>query len=774
MAQEYTPEEIDEIVRIANEELKQFGYVTAATKERLKDAEIGIKNYTATLKASMSALGTSMKQLGRGILDGKIGAEQYSDALEKGADAISSFASKFGIVGKLLGGAVKGVTAYTSAVSKQADALTKSYQDIARAGAGTAGGITDVFESMQKLNYGLDELADFGALVKANSETLTSFGLTAGQGVKQLANLGAEIQRSDIGYQFRLMGMSVDDINKGIAGYLKLQTLTGGIGKKSAEDQAKAAAEYVRELDTLTKITGKTKEDTMAAQESAMAEERYAAFKYELQQRANMGDAEAKERLKQIEANQVFLDKVGPETRKGFLNILSGAVDTPEAQKLLLTMPNAAAEAGKQTFDANAFQQAALKDINANLAGAGTSLAKIGANNDTFIAIQEQMRLKAALETGTIDERRAAAEKEQNVTDSATKNMIQMQDAQRAARDSLQSLVNAGIKPVTSAMKGLAGTIESITGIPGAVAPSLAPKTAPTPAPKTAPGAAVDRSLIEKLSSSGITDRRAQANILAQVQAESGGVPRSENLNYTPEQLLKTFPKYVKSMADAESLVAGGAEAIGNRIYGGRMGNEANEGYKYRGRGLIQLTGKDNYAKFGKMLGIDLVNNPDLANDPEVARNIAVAYFNEKQRRGTDLTDIAAIGKAVGYVGGADETARRGQISQQILDSLPAAATGGILSGAQSGYPAVLHGTEAVVPLPDGKTIPVEIAGGSISPEHIEKLTAMLNRLETSVAGNQTQSAADIMTQQLIKMDELVNAMRSQLSVSQQILQYTQ
>ena len=220
----------------------------------------------------------------------------------------------------------------------------------------------------------------------------------------------------------------------------------------------------------------------------------------------------------------------------------------------------------------------------------------------------------------------------------------------------------------------------------------------------------LDTKLLESLSSGGITDKRAQANILAQVQAESGGVAKSENLNYSPERLLQMFPKKFANIQEASQVAAGGQEAIGERIYGGRMGNTAaGEGFKFRGRGLIQLTGKDNYKKFGDIIGVDLVQNPDLANDPEIARKLAVAYFQDKQKSGVDLTKSGQVSKAVGHVdiGGA-ESSRRATMADTIASMMPQAARGAVLNGPMSGYPAMLHGNEAVIPLQDG-AVPVNM-----------------------------------------------------------------
>jgi len=146
----------------------------------------------------------------------------------------------------------------------------------------------------------------------------------------------------------------------------------------------------------------------------------------------------------------------------------------------------------------------------------------------------------------------------------------------------------------------------------------------------------------------GITGMHRSA-LLAQVDHESGGFKRlSENLNYSAKGLRKTFGKYYKTdeLANAE---ARNPEAIANRVYGGRMGNNSSgDGYRYRGRGFIQLTGKDNYKSFGNLVGMDLVNNPDLASDPMTAARIAVAYYKSRViDRGIAANDTKAVTKAV-------------------------------------------------------------------------------------------------------------------------------
>lgn len=134
--------------------------------------------------------------------------------------------------------------------------------------------------------------------------------------------------------------------------------------------------------------------------------------------------------------------------------------------------------------------------------------------------------------------------------------------------------------------------------------------------------------LIRAMDAGGITDQKSKAMLMANVDHESGGFKNNEeNLNYSAKRLQAVFPKYYKT-AEAARADAGNPEAIANRVYGGRMGNsEAGDGFKYRGRGDIQLTGRAQYADMGKKLGVDLVNNPDLAKDPKISAQIAVQHW---------------------------------------------------------------------------------------------------------------------------------------------------
>jgi putative chitinase len=124
-----------------------------------------------------------------------------------------------------------------------------------------------------------------------------------------------------------------------------------------------------------------------------------------------------------------------------------------------------------------------------------------------------------------------------------------------------------------------------------------------------------------------------QAAFIGQCAHESGNFKTlEENLNYSSQALMRTWPTRFPDSAIAMKY-AYHPEMIANKVYGGRMGNgveETGDGWKYHGRGLIQLTGKENYANCGSGIGVDLLSSPGLLNTPEYAALSAGWFWNKK------------------------------------------------------------------------------------------------------------------------------------------------
>jgi len=160
-----------------------------------------------------------------------------------------------------------------------------------------------------------------------------------------------------------------------------------------------------------------------------------------------------------------------------------------------------------------------------------------------------------------------------------------------------------------------------------------------------------------------ITNPLRLAHFLAQIGHESGGFrATSENLNYSSKGLVSIFKKYFPTIQLAEAY-ARKPEKIANKVYANRManGNEASgDGWKYRGRGYIQLTGKDNYNKFNSEVPENILATPDLVATKYPMMS-AAWFFNRNNLwticdRGADDTTVTAVTKRVngGTIGLAD------------------------------------------------------------------------------------------------------------------------
>ena len=178
--------------------------------------------------------------------------------------------------------------------------------------------------------------------------------------------------------------------------------------------------------------------------------------------------------------------------------------------------------------------------------------------------------------------------------------------------------------------------------------------------------------LMDTFQKYNISTTKRQAAFIGQCAHESGNFTKlEENLNYSPERLMAVWPSRFPDMATAVKY-AHNPQLLANKVYSGRMGNsQEGEGYAFRGRGLIQLTGKDMYANCGSGIGVDLLGNPDWLLDPKYAALSAGWFFNKK-----GLNDLADVGdfdtmtkRINGGLIGLDDRKAKIAHAQQVLDT---------------------------------------------------------------------------------------------------------
>lgn len=227
--------------------------------------------------------------------------------------------------------------------------------------------------------------------------------------------------------------------------------------------------------------------------------------------------------------------------------------------------------------------------------------------------------------------------------------------------------------------------------------------------------------LIQRMQAKGVTNPYTQAAILAIVSKESGFIPKRESSYRTTDnaRIRSIFTK-LKGYSDADlNTLKANDEAFFNAIYGGMYGNAANDGFKYRGGGYNQLTFKDNYKSIGNKIGYDLVSAPDGIDDPSVAADALIQFFQDQIQQGaklgklsqynaTNINDFknetdslnAIYNANAGWgtsaqVINADATGGKAKASSRIEDILSyiKSAAGSVAQGAED----VAQGTEQIV-----------------------------------------------------------------------------
>ena len=168
--------------------------------------------------------------------------------------------------------------------------------------------------------------------------------------------------------------------------------------------------------------------------------------------------------------------------------------------------------------------------------------------------------------------------------------------------------------------------------------------------------------LNETFAKYDISTPKRQACFIGQCMHESGGFKiLQENLNYSATALMRTWPSRFPDLDTADKY-AHNPQMIASKVYLGRMGNVTPEDAgKYIGRGLIQLTGKENYENCGVGIGVDLLGHPDWLATPKYAALSAGWFFNKKSiNQLSDVMDIETMTKRIngGTIGLDDRKAK--------------------------------------------------------------------------------------------------------------------
>jgi hypothetical protein len=344
---------ISEHLRRLNMEFNRYGELTSQSADAIR-RKTSAETYRDTqLEKSGQAAAESLQSLTKAVgssatalYEGRQGATAFNDSIANMNIAIKQAAIALAVLapgGVAVKVVASGLTAlglgiFTVVEEMQATSRTlldtsyDSYKKLSAAGAATSTGLEGVAESAAKTGVSMLKMDEYLSLIGSNSDNLALFGKTVFDGRRKFDNLGAALE----GERQKLfaLGMTQDDINESMMGFIRLQVQSGRARTISDNELIAGTKKYLYEQDELRKLTGMNRKEQQATREAAQAEQRFGA---KIAAMRASGDerqiAAADELLKQND----FYAKNFPHLAKGFRDLTTGMMTSEDAIKLNIT-----------------------------------------------------------------------------------------------------------------------------------------------------------------------------------------------------------------------------------------------------------------------------------------------------------------------------------------------------------------------------------------------------------------------------------------------------
>lgn len=476
-------QELAELLAEQNRQYKELGFVLPQTRQKLLDAQTGIKNFgdkATTAAKTLQALGAAATAYAGEMYRGEQGAAAFNKSLDHVAEAAE--AASYGLALLMPGGFImKGVALgltylgnkalqagkdYAKAANNMSDAQYKLYQGLSESGASASDGMQGLFESTQKMGMGMQDFAKVVGMLNENAEDLAVFGRTVYEGRQRFGDLAQGMKQFQV--QMFNAGMTQEQINQGTVNYIRLQTRLGRSQTMTNEELVQGTRKFLIQQDALTKLTGQNAAKQQEIVERALTDEMYAAQIRELQIK---GDANSLKAIEDLNTALKIAAAVSPEMEAAFKASITGNLRSADAQKLNMSAQGVQlqefAELIRGTGDPIKSMQRIFTQVGKTADGAQLQLAKLGASQDIYLPMATGVKAAtmSANDMAKAAERIGKEQTEQGIKDKAAADAsIQAQSELRASQQRTmlaeQAFVNEGVKPATTAMQKLAMAAE--------------------------------------------------------------------------------------------------------------------------------------------------------------------------------------------------------------------------------------------------------------------------------------------------------------------------
>lgn len=729
-----TVEETDKQFKKLYDTTKQVvgGFLDTAQQARRNREDFTSLN--PAIRATGTMFGKTSKTVGaaaESMGDALIGAGIFAKhALAKGIlIGLGGIFKGGGALAKALGEeAGKAIAEYGTFVAAEIQRVVDSFKTIASVGALGADGMRGFIDAANQSGLAYEQ---FSRVFAKNSQNLSQFAGTALAGRNALAAVSEAAKPFE--EQFLAMGIGFEEQRDMYAKSMHQSRILGNIARGDAQAQAEAARDYVYQLKELTALTGLQNDQAEALLEKQRADIRFQAVMAQFGNAVDLGGKNMAQGFQRI--GSILTTEVGPTIGVGFQDAISN-LGTDAAKSFML----ATGGAGKQIIEdyrANRItQEQALFQIDeairkryATLGGARTqaALGKLGTAFENTFPEMFRLTTRQGNLADSLGQAQKAVEGSAAATNDETKEIIKAQKNLQNFAQQLDMLVSKKILPNAAShiqlfTKALSGSIDYINE-------KLGVKTKPTVGEAGAPAAG---------GLQGPPGGRAPGTGPSGLMGAAAKNLNPGNLRFAGQKgatvgtggfaAFQTVDEGLVALANQLNLYMTGKSAMGKRdtiesIISAYAPPNENKTQQYI----------DQMARF-------MGKNPSdvLPRDPATLAKLMVGIIGKESMGGLEkgYNMRSGIQFAVAQVLGVDPS-KIGHFQN-----------GGVTSGPRTGYTAMLHGTEAIVPLPDGRSIPVEMNG--MTDKIGEQLT--------------------MMGQQITSLNELVSLMRANNDISTRIL----
>lgn len=739
--------ELEAVMRQVNSEMDYFGRITQATADQLRDAQTGVKGFSNAVREAPKALGRSASEMASAMYRGAQGGKAFNSSIDSMAQAADSAATVLSALipgGALVRLLVVGLGKLVGAVGgaakvaiEQSDATYKAFTQLSRAGAIGAEGSTGLANAAQRAGYNLLEMGDVIEKITSIAPQLALLSGTVSQGANTIHDMNAEMYK--MGETMQRLGIAPEEQRAFVIQFTKQQIAMGRqmVGQFDASGQA--IKNFVMESEALTRITGQQRQQQQDTLERAMSNEAFAATLDRLRQN-KQGDV-----ANQLVFVQKMLSGFSEQVQAGAADMASGrGLITKEAAQF-----NQATQGEYQRFvqRVNAGQYKSNEELTQGLEqvlnamsqvynASGMTSAQLKTLGDYSIKQSDFARAQAMLNQGISKSYNRANSELQGLTagtDDLTSAQAKQAQIQRQLTTNLQALTQMAVPAAVDGLNATASAAnaaaEALLRFAGQTSKERAEKNTPsTPgAPGmggSAPGGPTgpfNRVLTgDPFASFGpeqLKKVEQLRDLIARVESEAGGAKGSgytklvggkDQSDLTDMTLDKVLALQQQLKSEGKSGAVGRYQVIPETLqevinsmrdldvkqqkfdkdFQDKVANVliARRGYRQYAENPTNKNIKEQVLKELNKEWRGLPNKPGMqkgdksdpeANDPNLTPAQREKYKNKA---------------GVGW----DE-------------ALQNFAKGGIANMPDTGGLANLHGTEAVVPLPDGKTIPVVV-----------------------------------------------------------------